>query len=125
MAEQFRRTTGFGGVFFRCKDPKALREWYNQHLGVDTNDFGATFEWGKGSGEMVWGTFKEDSKYFSPSEKQFMFNFRVENLVWLIDQLKSEGIETLGPVAEYEYGKFAHIMDLEGNKIELWEPAEK
>jgi predicted enzyme related to lactoylglutathione lyase len=122
-----KRVTGIGGIFFKCDDPAAVREWYKTHLGFNTDQYGATFEWrhvdapGK-KGYSVWSTFAKDTKYFEPSAKEFMINLRVEDLEWLLGELKKEGIEQIGEMQVYEYGKFAHITDPEGNKIELWEP---
>ena len=121
-----KKVTGIGGIFFKCQNPEAVRTWYAQHLGLPTDDYGATFEWRHADkpsvkGNTVWGTFKAENKYFEPSTKEFMFNFRVENLDYLLEELKKEGIEPLGEVQEYDFGKFAHIMDPEGNKIELWQ----
>ena len=114
-----KKVIGFGGIFVKCKDPQGLKDWYRQHLGFNTDDYGATFDTSKG--QMVWSTFKENSDYFSPSEKEFMINLRVENLEWLLGELKKAGIDQLGETQVYDYGKFAHIMDPEGTKIELWE----
>jgi predicted enzyme related to lactoylglutathione lyase len=121
-----KRVTGLGGIFFKCNDPEKLREWYAEHLGLNTDQYGTSFEWRKADmpeskGYTVWSTFKNDTVYFAPSEKQYMFNFRVENLEWLLEELKKEGINQIGEIQVYEYGKFANIMDPEGNKIELWE----
>ncbi len=121
-----KRVTGLGGIFFKCDDPAATRNWYATHLGLNTDQYGTSFEWrhadepGK-KGYNVWSTFAKDTKYFEPSGKEFMINLRVENLEWLLGELKKEGIEQIGEMQVYEYGKFAHIMDPEGNKIELWE----
>jgi predicted enzyme related to lactoylglutathione lyase len=124
-----KRVTGIGGIFFKCKDPNKMKEWYKTHLGFDTNEYGAKFDWHQGSdstnkGYTLWSPFADKTKYFEPSTKDFMINYRVENLVALVEELKKEGVEVLDDVATYEYGKFVHILDLEGNKIELWEPAE-
>jgi predicted enzyme related to lactoylglutathione lyase len=121
-----KRVTGLGGVFFKCADPKAQREWYNKHLGIDAGDYGATFEWRKldapdEKGTTAWNTFKSETKYFEPSTKEFMINYRVENLEELLVELKKEGVQQIGEMQSYDYGKFAHVMDPEGNKIELWE----
>jgi predicted enzyme related to lactoylglutathione lyase len=121
-----KKVTSLGGVFVKCKDPKKVREWYQQHLGINTDEYGTSFEWRTSEnpekkGYTVWSTFKEDTDYFKPSEKDFMLNFRVENLEWLLGELKKEGVQILGEIQTYSYGKFAHILDLEGNKIELWE----
>lgn len=121
-----KRVTGIGGIFFKCKNPKALRAWYNKHLGINTNDYGAVFEWRQGAdttkkGFTQWSPFGEKTKYFEPSTKDFMINYRVENLEWLVAELRKEGITITDKIETVEYGKFVHIMDLEGNKIELWE----
>ena len=121
-----RRVTALGGIFFKCADPAAIRKWYAQHLGFNTDQYGTTFEWRHADepdkkGYNVWSAFSADTEYFEPSGKEFMINLRVENLSWLLDELSKEGIMQIGPLQEYEYGKFAHIMDPEGNKIELWE----
>lgn len=123
-----KRVTGIGGFFFKCKDPKAIRNWYNQHLGLNTNDYGASFMWKDENGNNCstqWSPFQEDTKYFQPSEKEFMQNFRVENLEWLLAELKKEGVTIVGEMETYSYGKFAWILDPEGNKIELWEPLDE
>ena len=121
-----KRVTGIGGIFFKCKDPKILREWYQTHLGLNTNQYGSVFEWYQGAdstkkGFLQWSPFKETTKYFEPSAKEFMINYRVENLQWLVEELKKEGVIVTDTIETYDYGKFVHIMDLEGNKIELWE----
>jgi predicted enzyme related to lactoylglutathione lyase len=121
-----KRVTALGGIFFKCDNPKSQREWYSKHLGLNTDDYGTTFEWRKSDkpeekGYSVWSTFKKDTDYFAPSTKDFMINLRVENLEELLVVLKVEGIEQIGEMQVYEYGKFAHIMDPEGNKIELWQ----
>lgn len=122
-----KRVTGIGGVFFKCKDPNQIKEWYKNHLGMDTNEWGASFEWRSSDdpeqkGYTQWSPFAETSTYFTPSTKDFMFNYRVENLVALVEILKQEGVTVLDEIEEFEYGKFVHILDVEGNKIELWEP---
>jgi len=122
-----KRVTGIGGIFFKSKDPGKMREWYKTHLGLNTNPYGAVFEWYQGSdstkkGFSQWSPFKEKTKYFEPSTKDFMINYRVENLEALVAELKKEGVSVTDAIETVEYGKFVHIMDLEGNKIELWEP---
>jgi predicted enzyme related to lactoylglutathione lyase len=123
-----KRVTGVGGIFFKCKDPKAAREWYTKHLGLQNGDYGTTFEWrqaGEGTkqGFTQWCPFPADTKYFDPStSREFMINYRVENLEWLIEQLKKEGVTVVDEIETYDYGKFCHILDGEGNKVELWEP---
>jgi predicted enzyme related to lactoylglutathione lyase len=124
-----KKVTGIGGIFFKCKDPQKVKEWYKTHLGLDTNDYGATFEWRQADdsskkGSTQWSPFKETTKYFEPSTKEFMINFRVDNLEALVTQLKEEGVTIVDNIETYDYGKFVHIMDDEGNKIELWEPTD-
>ena len=122
------RVTGLGGFFFKTEDPKGLKNWYGKHLGLPIDDYGCTFWWKDKEGNdcsTQWSTFPKDKKYFQPSEKQFMMNFRVENLVELLAVLKEEGVTIVGEVEEYEYGKFGWILDPEGNKIELWEPKDE
>jgi predicted enzyme related to lactoylglutathione lyase len=121
------RVTGIGGIFFKCKDPKKVREWYQTHLGLETNSYGAVFEWRQGTdttkkGFSQWSPFNEKTKYFEPSTKEYMINYRVANLEWLLAELKKEGVVITDSIQAVDYGKFAHIMDIEGNKIELWEP---
>jgi predicted enzyme related to lactoylglutathione lyase len=121
-----KRVTGIGGIFFKSKDPVKMNEWYGKHLGLKTNAYGSVFEWKQAEapekkGFTTWSPFKDDTKYFAPSEKEFMINYRVENLEWLVEQLKSEGVRILDEIDSYDYGKFVHILDPEGNKIELWE----
>jgi len=120
-----KRVTGLGGFFFKTKDPKQVKEWYKTHLGLNTDDYGCTFWWKDEEGNKCstqWSPFKEDTNYFEPSKKEFMMNFRVENLVELLKVLKEEGVKIVGEMEEFDYGKFAWILDSEGNKIELWEP---
>jgi predicted enzyme related to lactoylglutathione lyase len=120
-----KRVTGLGGFFFKTEDPKGLKNWYGKHLGLPVDDYGCTFWWKDKEGKdcsTQWSTFPKDTKYFQPSEKQFMMNFRVENLVELLAVLTKEGVTVVGEIEEYEYGKFGWILDPEGNKIELWEP---
>jgi catechol 2,3-dioxygenase-like lactoylglutathione lyase family enzyme len=119
-----KRVTGIGGVFFKTDDPKKMREWYSKHLGVE-----GIFKWlevtnpnASVPAQTIWSPFKQDTTYFAPSEKPFMFNYRVENLIELLNILREEGIQQVGEMEEHPYGKFAWITDPENNKIELWEP---
>lgn len=123
-----KRVTGLGGFFFKTKDPKHIKNWYNTHLGLNTDDYGCTFWWKDDHGNKCstqWSPFKEDTPYFKPSDKPFMMNFRVENLEELLKVLKDEGVTIVGDMEEYDYGKFGWILDPEDNKIELWEPIDK
>lgn len=120
-----KRVTGIGGLFFKTENPKETKNWYQKHLGFDTDNWGCTFSWKDKEGKEAstqWSPFAKDSNYFEPSKKDFMFNYRVENLVELLEELKKEGVTILGEIEEFEYGKFGWILDLDGNKIELWEP---
>jgi predicted enzyme related to lactoylglutathione lyase len=127
--QAMKKVTGIGGIFFKCKDPDKLKEWYKAHLGLDTGQYGTTFEWRLATdstrkGSTQWSPFKETTKYFEPSTKDFMINYRVENLAPLVEQLRKDGVVIADTIETVEYGKFVHIMDIEGNKIELWEPTD-
>lgn len=122
-----KKVTGIGGIFFKCKDPNNMKTWYKTHLGLDTDQWGTNFEWRQADdstkkGYTQWSPFSETTKYFDPSTKDFMINYRVENLEALVEELKKEGVTIIDDIEVFEYGKFVHIMDVEGNKIELWEP---
>jgi len=122
-----KRVTSIGGIFFKCKDPKKLREWYQAHLGLNISPYGAVFEWRQATdstkkGFTQWSPFKESTHYFDPSEKEFMINYRVADLEGLVAELKTKGVTILDTIESVNYGKFVHILDAEKNKIELWEP---
>lgn len=122
-----KRVTGLGGIFFKSDDPKASKEWYKKHLGIDSGQYGGTFEWRHAEnpekkGFTAWSVFDKKTKYTDPSTKDFMINYRVENLEELLKTLKEEGVEVIGEMEVFEYGKFGWIMDPNGIKIELWEP---
>ena len=122
------KVTGIGGVFLKCKgDSAALAAWYQQHLGLALSDFGgAVLRWPEDraddGGLTVWCLAGKDSQWFSPSESAFMINYRVDDLAGLLSQLRAAGIEPVGGPESHENGKFAWIMDPDGNKVELWEP---
>lgn len=123
--ETLKRVTGIGGLFFKTEDPVKLKEWYKNHLGFNVDNWGCTFWWkdkNNNDASTQWSLFKNDTNYFSPSKKDFMFNYRVDNLEALLQKLRSEGVTVVGEMEEYEYGKFGWILDPEKNKIELWEP---
>jgi len=128
------KVTGIGGVFFKSKGSKgsstALAAWYQKHLGMGLEDFGgAILRWpddkAEDRGLTVWHVAESDSKWFSPSESVFMINYRVDNLDELLAQLRAGGVEVVGEPQSDENGKFAWIMDPDGNKVELWEPKKK
>ena len=121
-----KRVTGLGGIFFRAKDPKALYEWYRTHLGIESVP-GAGAMWGNSDAEgdvlNVFAIFPHDTKYFKSDERQFMINFRVDDLDELLKALREEGVSVDEKAEAYDYGKFGWITDPEGNRVELWEPA--
>ncbi len=129
-ADSTPKVTGIGGIFFFSDNPKETKEWYAKNLGIETN------EWGSSSFEsrnvnrpdqinsLQWKPFKKGDEYFSPSKKEFMINYQVQNIEGLVNKLKENGVTVLDTIATYDFGKFVHIMDAEGNKIELWEPAD-
>jgi len=124
-----KKVTGIGGIFFKCKDPEKLRNWYKDHLGMVTNEYGSLIEFRltdepEKKGYLQWSPFGEKTKYFEPSKKDFMINYRVENIEALVEELIKAGIDVVDTIEEFEYGKFVHIMDPEGNKLELWEPVD-
>lgn len=125
-----RRVTGIGGIFFKCNDPEKMKAWYKTHLGFNMDAYGAKFEWQQSTeantkGYTLWSPFPDKTKYFEPSARDFMMNYTVENLDALVEELKKEGVTILDNIETYDYGKFVHILDVEGNKIELWEPLDK
>jgi len=125
-----KKVTGIGGVFFKCDDPKGMNDWYTSNLGLPSGAYGTTFEWRHADdptkeGSTSWCTFPQDTQYFNPSTKPFMINYRVDNLAALLEELKKNKVSIVDEIAEYDYGKFLHIMDPEGNIIELWEPADE
>jgi predicted enzyme related to lactoylglutathione lyase len=122
------KVTGIGGIFFFSDNPKESKDWYAQNLGLNVNDWGSTFESRNINqpdviDSLQWSPFKNGSDYFSPSKKEFMINYRVQHIEALVEKLRKNGVTILDEIATYDYGKFIHIMDTEGNKIELWEPA--
>lgn len=121
------KVTGIGGIFFFSENPEKTKEWYAKNLGLATNEWGSSFEFRNANNPneinyLQWSPFAENSDYFKPSEKAFMINYRVQNIEGLVKKLKTNGVKVLDEIETYDYGKFVHIMDAEGNKIELWEP---
>ena len=114
-------------IFFITKDPQKIKEWYGKNSGLAINDYGSSFEFRNANrpeeiNYLEWSPFKQGTNYFKPSKKEFMINYRVQNIEGLVKNLKENGVTILDSIKKYEYGKFIHIMDPEGNKIELWEP---
>jgi len=125
-----KRVTGIGGVFFKAKDPQESRTWYQNHLGIESSEYGATFKWldkenPETEGSTTWNPFPKDTKYFDPAQQEFMINYRVDDLEALLVVLKEEGVTIVGEMESFEYGKFAWILDPDGYKIELWEPVDE
>ncbi|MGB4849519.1 MAG: VOC family protein [Saprospiraceae bacterium] len=127
-ADTTPKVTGIGGIFFYSDDLKETKEWYTKNLGIEINDWGSSSFESRNINKpdeinsLQWCPFKKGDEYFSPSKKDFMINYRVQNIEGLVKKLKENGVTILDDIASYDYGKFIHIMDSEGNKIELWEP---
>ena len=128
MEKFMKRVTGIGGVFFQAKDAAALQAWYKRHLGIDVQEWGGTaFRWVDSEGQptggsTIWSVSSVDSEMFAPGNATFMINYRVDNLDELLTQLRDGGVEIVSGPESHENGKFAWILDLDGNKVELWEP---
>jgi predicted enzyme related to lactoylglutathione lyase len=122
-----KKVTGVGGIFFKCQNPAEMKDWYGKNLGLPVSQWGVKFEFRDidnpdKKGSLAWSTFKQDTKYFEPSTKDFMINYRVENLEALVEELKKAGVTICDEIDASDYGKFVHILDPENNKIQLWEP---
>jgi predicted enzyme related to lactoylglutathione lyase len=123
------KVTGIGGIFFFSENPEQTRTWYAQHLGLEVNEWGSSFEFRNANrpdeiNYLQWSPFKQGSEYFAPSKREFMINYRVQNIEELVAKLRKEGVTIVDEIETFDYGKFVHIMDAEGNKIELWEPVD-
>lgn len=124
------KVTGIGGIFFFSEDPEETKKWYATNLGLEVNEWGASFEFRNAHrpdeiNYLQWSPFKQDSDYFSPSKKEFMVNYRVQQIEALVEKLKANGVTVVDEITSYDYGKFVHLMDPDGNKIELWEPVDR
>jgi predicted enzyme related to lactoylglutathione lyase len=123
-----KKVTGLGGIFFKCDDPQKIKDWYAKNLDLENEGYGTNFEWRYADdehkkGSTAWSPFPRDTAYFDPSKKDFMINYRVENIEELVEQLRKDGVTIIDEITHYDdYGKFVHILDPEGNNIELWEP---
>ena len=127
MSDTTPKVTGIGGIFFLSENPEQTKEWYGKNLGLAINDFGSVFEFRNANqpdeiNYLSWSPFDKNTEYLEPSKKEFMINYRVQNIEGLVKKLKENGVTIVDKIEEFEYGKFVHIMDPEGNKIELWEP---
>lgn len=123
------KVTGIGGIFFGSANPEEARAWYGKNLGLAIDDYGSPFEFRNANrpnevNYLRWSPFKKGSGYLKPSKQEFMVNYRVQNLDGLLRKLKANGVTIVDTVMAVEYGKFVHILDAEGNKIELWEPVD-
>lgn len=121
------KVTGIGGIFFFSENPQELKKWYSENLGLEIDEYGSPFEFRNANrpdeiNYLRWAPFKKGHQYFEPSNKEFMINYRVQNIEGLVEKLSDNNVTILGEIASYDYGKFVHIMDPEGTKIELWEP---
>jgi lactoylglutathione lyase len=119
-----KKVTAIGGVLFKSKDPEQTREWYNKHLGIASEKWGAMFEWRDAEdpekkGATAWNSFPETSKYF---DGPLMINYCVENMDELVEQLRKDGVTIVDNIEDSDFGKFVHILDNEGRKVQLWEP---
>ncbi len=128
--ENIPKVTGIGGIFFFSENPEKTKDWYAQNLGLEVNQWGSSFEFRNANrpeeiNYLQWSPFEEGSEYFAPSKKEFMINYRVQNIEGLVEKLKKNGVTIVDSIISYDYGKFVHIMDAEGNKIELWEPVDR
>lgn len=125
-----KKVTGIGGIFFKSSDPVKIKEWYHKHLGLTIDAYGSPFEFRSASNPeeinyLQWSPFEKDTKYFEPSKKDFMINYRVDDLESLVEELQKQGVTLCDEIQSFDYGKFIHIMDPDGNKIELWEPVDE
>jgi predicted enzyme related to lactoylglutathione lyase len=127
-SDKVPKVTGIGGIFFSSENPKETKDWYSKNLGLEMNEWGSSsfesrdIENPEQINSLQWSLFKKASEYFAPSKKEFMINYRVQNIEALIVKLKENGVTIVDNLETYDYGKFIHIMDADGNKIELWEP---
>jgi predicted enzyme related to lactoylglutathione lyase len=124
------KVTGIGGIFFLSNNPEKTKKWYSENLGLEVNQWGSSFEFRNANrpdeiNYLQWSPFNQESEYFAPSKKEFMINYRVQNIEGLVKKLKDNGVTIVDSIESFEYGKFVHIMDAEGNKIELWEPIDR
>ncbi|MEO1449331.1 MAG: VOC family protein [Bacteroidota bacterium] len=125
-----KRVTGIGGIFFRSKDTAATKKWYETHLGIQMDKWGSAFEWRQAEdanlkGFTQWSPMSQDTEYFGNPDQQFMVNYRVKDLEGLVETLKAEGVTIVDKIQTFDYGKFVHILDGDGRRIELWEPVDE
>ena len=124
-----KKVTGIGGIFFKTDDPASFKDWYQKNLGISMDEYGASFKSRQfdnpeKSAYLQWSPFKSDTTYFDPSKQPYMINYRVENIEELVEELRKDGVTICDKIEAFEYGKFVHILDCDGNKLELWEPVD-
>ncbi|GAB4378296.1 MAG: VOC family protein [Salibacteraceae bacterium] len=122
-----KKVTGIGGVFFKTKNPEETKKWYSKHLGIESGAYGGQFLWRAARGNdklrtTAWSPMEASTDYFDPGDQDFMINYRVHDLDSLLSELKNDGVMVIDGPVEYEYGRFAWILDPDGRKVELWEP---
>jgi predicted enzyme related to lactoylglutathione lyase len=126
--EKKGRVTGIGGIFFKSKNPQKITEWYAQNLGMVPNDYGSLFEFRTAEEQqkayLQWSPMPQETHYYAPSQESFMINYRVQHIEALVEQLRAQGVTICNEIESYAYGKFVHILDPEGRKLELWEPVD-
>lgn len=130
MNDTIPKVTGIGGIFFKTENPEEIKKWYGDNLGLAIDPWGSAFEFRNANrpdeiNYLRWSPFPDTTEYLEPSKKEFMINYRVQNIEALVEKLRENGVTIVDQIEEFEYGKFVHIMDPEGNKIELWEPVDK
>ncbi|MDW3193355.1 MAG: VOC family protein [Cytophagales bacterium] len=130
MSDKEPKITGIGGVFFKSQNSISLKNWYAKSFSLNVDEYGALFEARQSTDPekmqyLQWGPFKQDTTYFDPSQAAFMINYRVQNIEGLVEKLRNEGVTIVDEIETFEYGKFVHVMDPEGNKLELWEPVDE
>ena len=123
------RVTGIGGVFFKAQDPKGMAAWYKEHLGIQASHGYADFSWREQDhpdqiGHTAWTIFPTNAAHFGQSSSSFMINYRVSHLEQILERLRRDGVK-IEKIEDSDFGRFAWIMDPEGNRVELWEPKVK
>jgi predicted enzyme related to lactoylglutathione lyase len=121
------KVIGIGGIFFLSEEPAKVTQWYVDNLGLKTDEYGGVFDFNLGAdsskfNEMRWNAFAKTSKYLEPSKSNFMINYKVRNIEGIIEKMKANGAQIVDEMETYDFGKFIHVLDSDGNKIELWEP---
>ncbi len=129
MSELTPKVTGIGGIFFKSKNPSIISQWYGDNLGLAIDGHGSPFEFRNANepdeiNYLRWSPFEGGSDYFDPTGKEYMINYRVQNIEGLVEKLKKSGVTMVNEITAYEYGKFVHFVDPEGTKVELWEPVD-